>query len=190
MVLAFDPISKEAGGKTCFGADVAFITNNHSDYNGVDQVVYGEKDPFVITGPGDYEVKQIFIKGLLSKGPQKPKSYLNTIYSFEIDGLNVCFLGALSDTEIAKESRESISEPDILFVPVGGGEVIEPQKAAKLASSLEAKLVIPMNYDKESLKAFLKEMGEEGAEAVDKLTLKKKDVDGKEGSVVVVKPSK
>ena len=46
-----------------------------------------------------------------------------------------------------------------------------------------------MDYDEVSLKAFLKEMGEEKAEVVDKLTLKRKDLDNKEGEVVVLKSS-
>jgi hypothetical protein len=44
-----------------------------------------------------------------------------------------------------------------------------------------------MDYDDASLKAFLKELGEEKAEVVDKLTLKKKDLDTKEGEVIVLK---
>ena len=62
-----------------------------------------------------------------------------------------------------------------------------PKVAAKLASTLEPKLVIPMDYDSNSLKVFLKEMGDEKAEVVDKLTLKRKDLDGKEGDVIVLK---
>ncbi|KKR65419.1 MAG: hypothetical protein UU06_C0019G0014, partial [Parcubacteria group bacterium GW2011_GWB1_40_5] len=37
-----------------------------------------------------------------------------------------------------------------------------------------------------SLKMFLKEAGEEGIKPVDKLTIKKKDLEGKEGEVVVL----
>ena len=46
-----------------------------------------------------------------------------------------------------------------------------------------------MDYDAGTLKAFLKELGEEKAETVDKLTLKRKDLDSKEGEVVVLKES-
>jgi hypothetical protein len=46
-----------------------------------------------------------------------------------------------------------------------------------------------MDYDDKTLKAFLKEMGEEGAETAEKLTLKRKDLEGKEGEVVVLKVS-
>ena len=41
--------------------------------------------------------------------------------------------------------------------------MLDAKAAAKLASSLEPKLIIPMDYDNDSLKTFLKEMGEEKA---------------------------
>ncbi len=65
---------------------------------------------------------------------------------------------------------------------------MDAKASAKLVASLEPKMVIPMDYDEVSLKAFLKETGEEKAEVVDKLTLKQKDLENKEGEVVVMKP--
>jgi hypothetical protein len=44
-----------------------------------------------------------------------------------------------------------------------------------------------MHYDKNSLGAFLKEIGAEGKATVDKLTIKKKDILEMEGEVVVLK---
>ena len=187
MVVAFNPVSKgsKSGITAKFGADIAFITTNHLDYNGVDQLAHGDRVPFVVKGPGDYEIKEVFIKAVLSDALIGGKNYVNTIYSFAIDGINVAFLGALSNAEISKEARESIDGPDILFVPVGNG-LLDAKSSAKLASSLEPKMIIPMDYDSASLKAFLKEMGEENAEVADKLTLKRKDLEGKEGEVVVL----
>ena len=43
-----------------------------------------------------------------------------------------------------------------------------------------------MHYDDKSLKAFLKEAGAEGTKAEEKLTVKKKDLDGKQCEVVVL----
>jgi hypothetical protein len=190
MVLAFNPVSKAS--KTAisahFGTDIALVTTNHPDYNGIEQLSHGEREPFVVKGPGDYEVKEIFIKGTLSDGMIDNKKYINTIYSFTLDNINVTFLGALADAEFSKETREAINEPDILFIPVGGkGNMLDAKDSAKLASSLEPRLIIPMDYDDASLKLFLKEIGEEKAEVVDKLTLKRKDLDNKEGEVVVLK---
>ena len=55
MVLAFNPVSKDSksGVSAKFGADIALITTNHPDYNGLDQVSHGERVPFAVTGPGD-----------------------------------------------------------------------------------------------------------------------------------------
>jgi hypothetical protein len=195
MVLAFNPISKdsksgqEKGQPAKFGADIALSTINHLDYNGLEQLSHGERVPFAITGPGDYEIKEIFIKGLMSEATIGGKKYINTIYSLTVDNINIAFLGALSNGEIPKEVREVIDGPDILFVPVGGKDLLDPKTSAKLASSLEPKMIIPMDYDDSSLKIFLKEIGEEKAEVVDKLTIKRKDLEGKEGEVVVLQAS-
>lgn len=198
MVLAFNPVSKnsKSGVSAHFGADIALVTTNHPDYNGIEQLSHGERVPFVVSGPGDYEVKEIFIHGVMLDteiaGPTKDgasKKYINTVYSLTVDNINIAFLGALSDGEIPKDVREVIDGPDILFVPATNKGLIDPKASAKLASSLEPKMVIPMDYDEASLKIFLKEIGEEKAEVVDKLTLKRKDLEGKEGEVVVLKAS-
>lgn len=190
MVLAFNPVSKSSktGVNAHFGSDIAFVTTNHPDYNGLEQLSHGERVPFAITGPGDYEIKEIFIKGVLSSAKITEKKYINTIYSFSVDKINIAFLGALSDEDLSKEAREVISSPDILFIPIGGKGLLDAKASAKLVASLEPKMVIPMDYDEVSLKAFLKETGEEKAEVVDKLTLKQKDLENKEGEVVVMKP--
>jgi len=188
-VLAFNPVSKssKSGINAHFGADIALSTTNHGDYNGLEQLSHGERVPFAITGPGDYEVKEIFIKGVLSDALVDDKKYINTVYILTVDNINIVFLGALKDGEMSKESHEAIGTPDILFVPVGGKGLLDGKSATKLASALEPKMIIPMDYDPASLKVFLKETGEEKAEVVDKLTLKSKDLEGKEGEVIVLK---
>ena len=190
MVIAFNPVSKSSKSDISakFGADIALSSTNYPDYNGLDQLSHGDRSPFTITGPGDYEIKEIFIKGMLSDSEMEGKKFVNTIYSLTVDGIDIVFLGALSNGELSKEAREAIAEPDILFLPVGGKGLLDAKGAAKLASTLEPALVIPMDYDAATLKAFLKEMGEEKAETVDKLTLKRKDLEGKEGEVMVLKP--
>jgi len=189
MVLAFNPVSKasKTGISAHFGADIAFTTTNHPDYNGVEQLFHGDRAPFIISGPGDYEVKDIFVKGSISSTELSGKKYINTIYSLTVDGINIVFLGALGDANLSKETREMINGPDILFVPIGGKGVLDAKISAKLASSFEPKVIIPMDYDNVSLKSFLKEIGEEHVEVVDKLTLKRKDLENKEGEVIVLK---
>ena len=189
-ILAFNPISKDSKLKsTKFGADIVLSSINHPDMNGVEQVTFGEKKPFVISGPGEYEVKGVFIKGFGSDSGYDGEKRINTIYSVALEGMNICFLGALSNTELPSEADENIEEVDILFVPIGGDGVLDPAKAYKLAVSMGAKLIIPVHYGdiggKDALKAFLKEAGE-APKAEAKLTLKKKDLEGKDADVVLL----
>lgn len=188
--LAFNPISKDSKLKPSrFGADIVLSTTYHEDFNGVDQVSHGDKKPFVISGPGEYEVKEVFIKGLASESKYGGKDLINTIYTVSLENMNICFLGAINTPELKNETVEALDEIDILFVPIGGDGVLEPVKAYKLAVSLEPKIIIPMHYTPETLKAFLKEAGE-NPKVEPKLTLKKKDLEGKEGDIMLIDSSK
>jgi len=196
LTLVFDPVAKGASLPAArFGADIALVSRNHADMNGVDEVTYGDKKPFAITGPGEYERQDIVIQGFLSKskyGLAKGQTEaVNTIYSVELEDMTLVHLGALSDAELSKEAREGIDEIDVLFVPVGGDGVLSPVAAHKLAVSLEPKVIIPMHWSgigsAKALDAFLKESGN-GSEKVDKLTLKKKDLIGLDGRIIVVTP--
>ena len=189
-ILAFNPVSKDSKLKPAkFGADVVLSTLNHPDMNGAEQVTFGEKKPFSITGPGEYEVKGVFIKGFGSESNYDSEKRINTIYSVTLEGMNICFLGAISQETMPKDADEAIDAIDILFVPIGGEGVLEASKAYKLAVSLEPKLIIPMHYgdigEKDALKTFLKEAGE-NPKPEPKLTLKKKDLEGKDAEVVVL----
>lgn len=197
-VLAFNPISKESKFKSSrFFADIALISSNHLDFNGAENLSYNGKDPFIISGPGEYEVKGVFVKGYPAKtvydlpaGKEAESYKINTIYTVLLEGITLCFLGALSDEKLSSEFLESIEDIDVLFLPIGDSGVLDAKRANKLAVSLSPKIIIPMHYGevgiKDALKIFTKEASSEGTKPIDKLTLKKKDLEGKEGEVVVL----
>ncbi|MEI8339081.1 MAG: MBL fold metallo-hydrolase, partial [bacterium] len=192
-ILAFNPISKDSKIKSArFGADIALVSLNDKDMNGADVLTYAEREPFVVAGPGEYEIKDVFIKGFQSKSNYGGTEKINTIYHIVLEGMNLCFLGATSDKALEHDAAEGIESVDILFVPIGGDGVLDPDEAAKLATTLEPKIIIPMHYDlpgaKNCLSTFLKEYGVEKVAPVDKLTLKKKDLEGKDGEVIVLSP--
>lgn len=189
LVVAFNPISKDSKSKDSasrFGSTIALSTTNHPDYNGFEMVSHGDTVPFKINGPGDYEVRDIFIKGILNETTIDNKKYMNTIYSLSIDNISICFLGAISESKLSTEVSGQIESPDILFVPIGNGELLNPTEAYKLAVSLEPKIIIPMEYDQTSLKAFLKEGSQEKIVPLEKLTIKAKELVGREGDIVVL----
>lgn len=188
--LAFNPISKESKLKgTRFGSDIALVSLNDPDLNGIDQVAHGERQPFAITGPGEYEVKDVAIKGYQSVSNYRKANRINTVYSVSLEGMNLAFLGALGDPELSQEAMEEFDDIDILFLPIGGDGVLDTAQAAKLATKLEPRLIIPMHFgdvgEKDALKKFLKEEGEQ-VNPTDKLTMKKKDLEGKEGDIIVL----
>ena len=189
--IAVNPISKDSKIKsTKFGSDITLVSLNSPEHNGVEQTSRGEKESFVIQGPGEYEVQGVFIKGFLSNSVYGGKEHINTIYTVALEGINLGFLGALSDEKLSAEAKEGLDGIDILFVPVGGDGVLDPAIAHKLAIKKKKKIIIPSHFaevgEKDALKKFLKESGEESVKPIDKLTIKKKDVEGKEGEVVVL----
>jgi len=197
LTLALNPISKDSTFKpTRFGADITLITTNHPDFNGRDQTSRGDKSSFVIDGPGEYETKNVFIKGFLSEGPalsSQAGRQINTIYLISFEGINLCFLGALANATLSDESLETMENIDILFVPISGASIkdgvstLDPASAYKLAISLEPSVIIPMHYTKITLEQFLKEGGETKVDSLDKFVVKKKDLDNKESEIVVLK---
>jgi L-ascorbate metabolism protein UlaG (beta-lactamase superfamily) len=189
LVVAFNPISKDSKSNVSasrFGSDIALSTINHPDYNGFEMVSHGETIPFEINGPGDYEIKDIFIKGIMTETEIDGKKYINTIYSLAIENISLCFLGAISDSKLSSGIRGQMESPDILFVPIGNNNLLDPIEAYKLAVTLEPKIIIPMDYDEKTLKAFLKEGGQEKVSSIEKLTIKAKELIGREGEIVVL----
>jgi L-ascorbate metabolism protein UlaG (beta-lactamase superfamily) len=186
--IAFNPISKKSKlSPAKFGSDVAFVSLWQDDFNGVENVTHGSKQPFLVDGPGEYEIGQVTAHGFGVKTVYNKQEYFNTIYQVRLEEMNIVFLGALSNPEIDPKILGEFGDIDILFVPIGGGDVLEVPQATKLAVKLEARLIIPMHYDATALKSFLKEEGNESLKSVDKLTLKKKDVHAMSGEVAVLK---
>ncbi len=185
--IVFDPISKKSKlGAVKFGADVAFVSLHHPDMNGVEEVAFGSKQPFVVDGPGEYEIGSVTARGYGVKTTYENIERFNTIYQVKLEDINMVFLGALGNETIDPQILGDIGEIDILFVPIGGGDVLDVPAASKLATKLEAHCVIPMHYTDASLKAFLKEAGSDNGKPVDKLTVKKKDLAAMETEIVVL----
>src|SRR3989344_2065705 len=185
--LAVNPVSKSSKlPQTRFGADIVLVSMHDPDFDGIENVTHGDKQPFAAHGPGEYEVKGIFIRGVGIPSSYGNEARQNTLYAVEMEGMHLAFLGALSSRKLPAEAKEVLEDIDVLFLPVGGGDLLTPSDAHELAVELGPRLIVPCHYDAAHLKAFLKEEGAEGMKPADKLTLKKKDLEGKEGEVVVL----
>lgn len=187
--LAFSPVSADSKlAKTRFGADVVLLSINHPDANGVAEVTRGDKAPFIVSGPGEYEVRSVTIKGTQTKSQYGGKGErINTVYAVKMEDMNLLYLGALNDGSVGALVTEDMESIDVVFVPISGDGVLSPDEAHKLAVSFEPKIIIPIfgAEDTGALKTFLKEAGTSVA-PVDKLTIKKKDIETMSGEVVVL----
>lgn len=173
LSLVVNPLSKLSANVTLFSAI----------HSASSEASHSEKSGFVIDGPGEYEVNGIFIKGFLSQGERS----FNTIYSMMFEGMKLCFLGDINSAEIKADVREAIEGADILFVPAGTKGGFDSAASYKFAVSLEPAVIIPFGSDKSAISGFLKEGGQGGVSAIDKLVVKKKDLEGKEGEIIVLK---
>lgn len=145
-------------------ADIVTVSHNHADHNHVSGI---KGAPKVVDGPGEYEIKGVFITGIPTfhdkkKGAQRG---LNTVFLFEFDSLTVCHLGDLGHVP-TQAQVEALNNVDILLIPVGRFGTIGPPQAAEVISLLEPKIVIPMHYKTKGLTIklasvdnFLQEMG-------------------------------
>ncbi len=194
--LVFGPVSKQSKNfkSVNFSADVAFISLNHPDMNGWEDLRRPRLEssasngagnqPFIISGPGEYEIKDMTAAGFPAGSKYGGAAQTNTVYSVHFDGLSLLYLGSLGDLDLPAEVLE-MDSPDILIIPIGGNGVLSAAEGQKLAVKLEAKIVVPILFDDKSLQQFLKEVGED-VKPVEKLTVKPRDVVGKESEVVVL----
>ena len=190
--IVIDPFDEASGLKVPnFSADILLVSHDHHDHNNIKGV---KGEPFIISGPGEYEVKEIFIKGIPSfhddkEGKEKGK---NTIYLIEAEGIKFCHLGDLGQKLLTDEQLEKIDGVDVLMIPVGGEYTISSTEAQKIISQIEPKMVIPMHYaipklnvKLDELAKFLKTMGEDSAAPQDKLTVKSSTLP-KDGAMEIV----
>ncbi len=173
-------------------ADILTISHDHDDHNNIDAV---KGDPFLVRGPGEYEVKGVYIDGIhswhdASKGAERGD---NIIYRFELEDISIAHLGDLGH-ELDDKQLERLEGTDILLIPVGGTYTIDAQVAVKVINQIEPRIVIPMHYQIPGLK-LPKPLGtlEQFLKAVavkprmeEKLKISKKDLPQDDMEVVVL----
>lgn len=180
--VVLDPYSNDFTGLKLpkLDANIVCVTHDHEDHNFV-QGVKGidGNEPFLIKGPGEYEISGVNIVGVSSlhddkEGAERGK---NTIYQITIDEVNVVHLGDLGQKKLTQEQVEEIS-CDVLLIPVGGTYTIGAKDAPEIIAQLEPKIIVPMHYkvpnlkfDLEEVDAFLKTMGKENSEKMSKLSV-------------------
>ena len=175
-----DPYGKKVGYSIPrLRADIVTVSHDHPDHNNVKAV---KGNPKIISRPGEYEIKGIFIIGIPTfhdarrgklRGP-------NTVYLFDFEELTICHLGDLGHVPTESE-LEDLGDVDVLLIPVGGVTTLDAARAAEVISLVEPRIVIPMHYKTKALQdsklrpvdQFLKEMGIKESAPEDRLNVTK-----------------
>jgi L-ascorbate metabolism protein UlaG (beta-lactamase superfamily) len=212
--IAIDPYGEDLGLKAPkVEAQLLLVTHQHSDHSNI-QAVHPVKsreagtaeplfnrvkgEPFIIDGPGEYEVKGVFVQGIPAfhddkKGQEQGQVI---VYTVEAENMRLCHLADLGQKELTPEQLEEIGEVDILMIPTGSKHSLLAKDAAEIISQIEPKIVIPMHYKipglkkemEEGVDKFLKVMGVEGLEPQKKLKISQKDLPKEETEIVVLEP--
>lgn len=190
-----DPFSPEGGRKLprSLTADIVISSHDHPRHNNIAAV---GGDTFVIDGPGEFEVKDVFITGVdtyhdEAEGAEKGH---NTIYFITVGGVHLAHLGDLKHP-LSGKHLEDLHPIDVLFVPVGGGDVLDAKQAVDIVGQLDPRIVIPMHYksgktgDKlAGVDPFLKAVGVSGPERAAKLKVTDKTLPQEEIKYVILEP--
>jgi L-ascorbate metabolism protein UlaG (beta-lactamase superfamily) len=163
-------------------ADIVTISHEHKDHNYTSGI---NGSPFVVRGPGEYEIMGIGIVGLsmfhdAKKGAERGK---NTVYRLEVDGVSIVHMGDLGHI-LSSEQVDEIDGVDIVMIPVGGKHTINAVQAVSIINEIEPSIVIPMHYDRPGLNKeycgglapiadFLKEFGKDDSVPQSKLIITK-----------------
>jgi L-ascorbate metabolism protein UlaG (beta-lactamase superfamily) len=164
-IVLMDPCGPDSGyslGKV--QADMVTVSNSHPGHSYIETLQEGYR---LIKGPGEYEMKDIYITGIPAfhddeKGKKLGK---NTVYVIEMEGITLCHLGDLGHS-LTPEVTGEIGNINVLFIPVGGHSTIGGTAAADMVRNLNPGFVVPMHYktadekdDLEFPEKFLKELG-------------------------------
>lgn len=187
--ILIDPPDKESGLRgPKLEADIVLITHDNKPKKGI------SRDSFLIEGPGEYDIKGVYIYGLptLTKEGISEKT---AIYVIEAEEMKICHLGLLGRGELTSNQLERIGEVDILMVPIGGADTIDAKGAIKIMAQIEPKITIPMYYKIPKLKIkltgldeFLKALGIKSLQPLSKLSIKKRDLSGEEAKIIALEP--
>lgn len=183
-----DPYSPRQAGLRGpnFNSTITILTNPEDNK----ELKKDSKESFLVTSPGEYEISGTFVYG--TSFIRKDKKL--TIYQVEMDSIRFGVLGEINSS-LTSEELENLDGIDVLFIPIGGGSMIGPEKAVEIINSIEPRIIIPccyqipkINLKLGSLEKFLGEMGAKKAEKLPKLNLRKNDLSSEEAKIIILEP--
>ena len=126
-------------------ADIALVSHHHHDHDAVENLT---GNPLVIDEAGSFlPAQDLRVTALRSfhdevRGAKRGETLL---FLIETEGLRLVHLGDMG-TDLEEDQLETLKNPDVLMIPVGGFYTIDGNQAREIARKLQARIVLPMHY--------------------------------------------
>ena len=121
-------------------ANTVFVYSSDGDEDHV------SNDFQVLTGPGEYEIGGLSIRGVATPADDPAISRkINTVYIVDADGLQVAMLGN-PGFQPSAQSVQQISKVDVLIINTES-QGLEPDELSNAIRNLEPKVVVPSGFD-------------------------------------------
>ena len=145
LVVITDPFPSSVGLRPDSRAATAVTVSNPHPHHSSWSDVGGE--PKVFQNPGEYEYSGIAVRGVMTPlSAGEARENRNVAFCIEIENLNVCHLGDITEPLTPREI-DTLSPVDVLLAPVGGGCTLEVERVHQILQDLDAKVIIPMHYN-------------------------------------------
>lgn len=159
-------------------ADIVTVSHDDPGHNYTAAVRKRKSQQHIITGPGEYEIGEVFITGIRTNHNKKKDDLLNVMYIFDYNGVLVAHLGNLSRVPSQSDVKSIAGDVHVALVPVGGGSSLTASKAVEAIRILEPSYAIPMYYqtkeckvELDPLEKFIKEMGLDSVDPIPELRI-------------------
>ncbi len=169
-----DPYNHEIIGyeELDMSADIITISHDAPGHNYTEAISKRKTKQHILSGPGEYEIGEVFITAIRTNGKKRAKDDLrNHMFIFDYDGILIAHLGNLKRVPSQSEVKSIAGDIQVALVPVGGGSGLNSSQAVEVIRILEPSYAIPMHYktaeskmDLAPLSNFTKEMGLEKIE--------------------------
>ena len=153
-------------------ANTVFVYSSDDDEDHV------SNDFQVLTGPGEYEIGGLSIRGVATPADDPAISKkINTVYIVDADGLQVAALGN-PGSQPSAQSVQQISKVDVLIINTES-QGLEPDELSNAIRNLEPKIVVPSGYDSQlgkpstEMQRLLTELGVKEFEPTARVTVTK-----------------
>lgn len=193
VTILIDPYDNETGLRFPRTLEAPLVLSSHDEKDANNISAVGGH-PFIVNGPGEFEVKDVFVYSISArtKGDEKTNGMENLLFRIEAEDMRLAHLGAI-DRPLTDDELSQLENIDILMLPVGGGRVLSPKTAAEVLGEIEPRIVIPMTHAIENIKEklavvedFCKALGACKSERMQKYKITRKDLPEEDMMMVIL----